>query len=592
MKCIYKLLLSSCAIALAFGMIFTSCDLDAPSKSAAEGSVVLSIEALAEGAVMGIHQSFGETNSYRGRYLPYYGINSDVEWINGINPAQLNDAGKYELATYAASPGNTQMNTDNNAWAKFYEGIERANKAIEGLREYGKVEENPRMAQLLGETLTLRAVIYLDLVKGWGDVPARFEPISTETLYLPRSDRDIIYKQLLTDLDEAEELVAWPNETNVTSSTERVNKAFVKGLMARIALYAAGYSQRADGVRRSNDPDLSVDKMYTLAKEKCIEVIQQGTNTLGSFEENFRLLCQDDVIAGKESLWEIPFAAGRGRVLYTLGVQHRAIDQYTGQNKGGVNGPLPHLFYDYDIEDVRRDITCVPYEWSNSNPSRQQLRSIDNWCFGKLRYEWMTRRVTSTNDDGINWQYMRLADVFLMAAEAINELEGPAAAAPYLKPVLDRALPTGKVTAYLATTTASKEAFFNAIVEQRALEFAGESLRKADLIRWNLLKTKLDEAKTKMTQLINREGRYADLPEKLYWKISDDDETLVIYGLNHGDTDEVGESLGYEGNTRWINPEKLTPALINSLYQKEPDQNQYWPVWQTFIDSSNGQLTN
>ena len=290
-----------CLIFSLLGLFFSSCDLDAPSKSAAEGSVVLSIEALAEGAVMGIHQSFGETNSYRGRYLPYYGINSDVEWLNGINPSQLNDAGKHELATYAASPGNTQMNTDNNAWAKFYEGIERANKAIEGLREYGKVNENPRMAQLLGEALTLRAVIYLDLVKGWGDVPARFEPITTETLYLPRTDRDVIYKQLLADLDEAEELVAWPNETDVTSSTERVNKAFVKGLMARIALYAGGYSQRADGIRRSNDPELSPDKMYALAKEKTLEVIQEGSNTLGSFEQNFRLLCQDDVTAGKES---------------------------------------------------------------------------------------------------------------------------------------------------------------------------------------------------------------------------------------------------------------------------------------------------
>ena len=39
---------------LSLGVIVTSCDLDAPSKSAAEGSVVLSIEALAEGAVMEI----------------------------------------------------------------------------------------------------------------------------------------------------------------------------------------------------------------------------------------------------------------------------------------------------------------------------------------------------------------------------------------------------------------------------------------------------------------------------------------------------------------------------------------------------------
>ncbi|MDD3787732.1 MAG: RagB/SusD family nutrient uptake outer membrane protein [Petrimonas sp.] len=587
-----KIIIKTYIAILSFGIMFSSCNMDAPSKSSAEGSVVLSIEALAEGAVMGIHQSFGETNSYRGRFLPYYGINSDVEWLNGIAPDQLNDDSKYALVTYGATPTNTQMNTDNNAWAKFYEGIERANKAIEGLREFGNIEENPKMAQLLGEALTLRAVIYLDLVKAWGDVPARFEPITTETLYQPRENRDEIYKQLLADLAEAENLVAWPNETAVTSTTERVNKAFVKGLIARIALYASGYSQRGDGVRRSTDPELSVDKMYKLAKDKCVEVIQQGSNTLGSFEQNFRLLCQDDVTAGKESLWEIPFAAGRGRVLYTLGVRHRSKDQYTDQPRGGTNGPLPYLFYDYDVNDVRRDVTCVPYEWSNSNPSHQQLRSIDSWCFGKLRYEWMTRRVTSTNDDGINWQYMRLADVYLMAAEAINELEGPANAAPYLKPILDRALPADKVSAYMAQATASKEAFFNAIVDQRALEFAGESLRKADLIRWNMLKTKLDEAKTKMAQLINRQGHYADLPEKLYYKIADDNESLIIYGLNHGDTDAIGASLNYESSTTWFDPTDLTSALINALYQNNPDENQYWPIWQTFIDSSNGQLTN
>ena len=572
--------------------MFTSCDLDAPSQSAAEGSVVLSIEALAEGAVMGIHQSFGETNSYRGRYLPFYGINSDIEWINNISTSQLNDDGKYALATYAASPTNTQMNTDNNAWAKFYEGIERANKAIEGLRNYGNVEQNPRMAQLLGEALTLRAVIYLDLVKAWGDVPARFEPITTETLYLPRTNRDEIYKQLLADLAEAEELVAWPNETSVTSTTERINTAFVKGLTARIALYASGYSQRGDGIRRSNDPELSVDKMYKLAKDKCIEVIQHGSNTLGSFEQNFRLLCEDNVMAGKESLWEIPFAAGRGRVLYTLGIKHLKADQYTDQAQGGINGPLPYLFYDYDVEDVRRDITCIPYEWSNENPSKQQPRKISSWNFGKLRYEWMNRRVTSTNDDGINWQYMRLADVYLMAAEATNELEGPANAAQYLKPILDRALPANKVTEYMSKATASKESFFKAIVDQRAFEFAGESLRKADLIRWNLLKVKLDEAKTKMTQLVNREGHYADLPLKIYYQTAPDKETLLIYGLNHGETDEIGSSLNYESNTTWINPSQLSPDLINALYQNDPDQNQYWPIWQTFIDSSNGQLTN
>ena len=161
---------------------------------------------------------------------------------------------------------------------------------------------------------------------------------------------------------EAEERVAWPNGSSITSTTERVNKAFVKGLMARVALYAAGYSQRGDGVRRSSDPELSVANMYSLVKEKTLEVINSGTSQLGSFEQNFRLLCQDNVAAGNESIWEIPFAAGRGRVLYTFGIRHRVVNQYTGQAQGGVNGPVPTLFYDYDVEDIRRDITCIPYQ--------------------------------------------------------------------------------------------------------------------------------------------------------------------------------------------------------------------------------------
>lgn len=602
----------------------SSCDMEAPSQSSMDSSLIFSQYEMAEAAVMGIHQSFGETNSYRGRYLPYYGINSDVEWINGLEASGINDGGKNDLATYNAQPSNSQMNTDNNAYAKFYEGIERANKAIEGIRAYGNYENNPDMAHLLGEALTLRAVIYLDLIKGWGDVPARFSSITSETMYLPRADRDEIYKQLLADLLEAENYVYWSNESNITQTTERVSKAFVKALRARIALYAGGYSQRADGIRLSNDPDLDRTAMYTIVRDECLDVIAQYPNLASlPFKDNFTNLCQDVVTAGQESIWEIPFSEGRGRVLYTLGVEHQAKDQYTQQNKGGVNGPLPTLFYDYDVDDIRRNITCAPFRWSQTltnGRSTQELASLKEWNFGKLRYEWMSRIVTSTNDDGVNWQYMRLADVYLMAAEAVNELEGPANAAQYMRPVLERALPSDKVSAYMNTATASKESFFDAIVEQRGLEFAGESLRKADLIRWNLLKTKLDEAKTKMKQLARREGKYADLIDKVYTyqtvvnegeaseivnaipagaytsieTIDGMTDIFVIYGLNYGDTETVGETLLDQGytSTTWLGTDKLEDAKVDVLYVNNPDENQYWPIWQIFVDNSNGMLTN
>ena len=79
--------------------------------------------------------------------------------------------------------------------------------------------------------------------------------------------------------------------------------------------------------------------------------------------------------------------------------------------------------------------------------SHQELRKISQWCFGKLRYEWMKRIVTSTNDDGVNFQYMRLADVYLMAAEAENQLGNTSTAWNYMEPVLARVLPAAKVNA-------------------------------------------------------------------------------------------------------------------------------------------------
>lgn len=574
----------------------SSCDMDAPTKSSLDSQTIASVYELAESAVMGINQSFGETNSYRGRFLPYYGLNTDIEWINSNDGSKMPDEGKYDLCTYVATPTNGQMNTANNAYAKFYEGIERANMAIKAMREYSD-QNDEKMRQLLGELLTMRAVLYLDLIKGWGDVPARFEPISTETMYLGRADRDIIYKQLLADLKEAEGLCQWPNESDMTKTTERVNKAFVKGLRARIALYAGGYSQRADGVRLSNDPELSQDKMYAIAKEECLDVIHSKTCTLGEFKDNFYALCTDVVTAGKESLWEIPFSETRGRVMYTFGIKHQAKDQYTQQAQGGVNGPVPTLFYDYDVDDIRRDITCAPYRWSAEANAKQELWGAKSWCFGKLRYEWTAtkRIVTNTNDDGINWQYMRLADLYLMAAEAINDLESPNEAWAYMMPVLARALPDAKVAALRTKYTASKQAFFDGIVEQRAFEFAGEMLRKADLIRWNLLSTKLAETKVKLDQLRNQQGAYADLPTNLYYTYESDGETLKVYGLNHGETDEEGAKLvsdhGYDKIT-WLGANKISDGYINALYAGDPNKGQYWPIWAEFINASNGMLNN
>jgi hypothetical protein len=287
---------------------------------------------------------------------------------------------------------------------------------------------------------------------------------------------------------------------------------------------------------------------------------------------------------------------------YAYAVRHRSADQYTDQPQGGVFGPLPTVFYDFDVKDTRRDVTCVPYQWGTAvdKVSKQVLNegagsspTVSNWYFGKLRYEWMTRKVTSTNDDGLNKIYMRYAEVLLMAAEIQNELDHLAEAKGYLKDIRKRAFASAdwpvKVDAYVNAIT-GKEQMFNAIIKEHGFEFCGEMERKQALIRWNRLGDKMEEAKAKMADLSNRTGEYSDVPEIIYYRYNADGESLEFYGLNRGEVNDM--SSEYTFNASYVSPTKLDAEKIATLFKNDPDQKQFWPIWQVFIDASNGMLKN
>lgn len=607
-KIIFK---SLTAIALVGGLSACEDFLSQSSPSSLEGANIFGNYEYAVGTIANIYQEFGEQN-YRARSI-WYGYNTDVEFYN--NSSQGDN--KADLATYNASVGNDQMNTEagKDLWAKIYAAIERANLAIEGLRENADLTD-ANMKQLLGEALTLRALHYVDLINMWGDVPVRLTSLNTENMYSPREDRDIIYKQLIADLQEAQDLCAWPNELSATTTVERVNKAFVKGLLARICLQAAGYAQRMDGQNRlSSDPELSKEVLYPIALQACREIMEQeGTYVAlkSNFEDIFNNngISGDAINAGSESLFEIGYSnnPARGRIMYTFGIRHNTADEITTMLRGSDVGPTPTLYFDYSTKDLRRDVTCCPFQW---NKGVQAIQSPDKWSFGKLRYEWTNRMIPNGNDDGINKIYMRYADVVLMRAELENELNGPSAAAPYLEKIRNRAFATSdrntEVTAYVNEAAQNKEAMFNAIVNERALEFAGELIRKADLIRWGLLKSKLDETKAKLNALANltdydEDHPYSQLSGHLYYKMSNFTYTrngvastianaqLNFYGLNYGelniDPEGYTEYADSEGSASlWIKPNAFDD-VTNYLYLNDPDVRQYWPIFNVNLNDN------
>ena len=205
-----------------------SCNvLDTPSTSSFNTESIYSSYALAERAVFGISEVFAENNSYYNRFLCYYGFNTDIEWYTNYEPNNDKD----RIALYDCLPTNKELSTTGgNVYSRLYDGIERANLAIEGLKTYGNVDNDAQMRYLLAEATVLRSFMYYELTKAWGDVPARFEPITSDKIYLPRSSRDVIYKQILADLDEAIPYLPYPGATSQTSRTDRINKVFAEGL--------------------------------------------------------------------------------------------------------------------------------------------------------------------------------------------------------------------------------------------------------------------------------------------------------------------------------------------------------------------------
>ena len=618
MKLINKILLGVGMLATAS---VTSCDLTTPTQSSFDESIVFSNYTLAEYNIFGIYEVFGHTNSHRGRYLPYYGFNTDIELYTNTESNAKSQIGRYSI-----TETNDELDKADGPYNELMGGVERANLVISGLRKYGNVESDRAMAELLGEALCARALLYTELLKAYGEVPARFEPIGPETIYLNKSDKDVIYKQLLSDLEEAFGYMNWPGKSSSTANTDRPSLAFAKGLYARLALMASGYSLRPeDGqvgtgnrgyVRLSIDPELQKEVLYTKALAALKDVIDNAGLSLMDFTQLWKDFNNMDITAGKEVIYVIPSSDTRGRWNYTFAIRTEGNPMWS-QNpttqRGGAVGPVPTLYWKYQAEDVRRDMSCVNWKWvlGSNNANVAKPAGPYDWYFGKFRLEWQNKvPYNGGNDDGVKPIYMRYADILLMAAEIAND---PACgerdetfAKNCLLEVRMRAYKGNEgLAADYVNGLKDQAAIFNAIVDERALEFVGEMLRKSDLIRWNLLKTKMDESKAELKAWMDNAGndfgpavwyRYAadgsielcGYHEKVTTDTAPAGDGWICYTDSKGNvstyfkftSDETG---GYSSSAQ---------DKLNSFYDNDPDTRQWWPIPATTITNSVGTLVN
>ncbi|PXV66254.1 SusD-like starch-binding protein associating with outer membrane [Dysgonomonas alginatilytica] len=489
-------------------LMFGSCQdwLDMPSDSKADSSTIFSTVSRAEMTVVGAY--------------PYlYTQELGYQLLMGTDESSSTESNsKYNVANYDYTNLTGML---SSTYTTMYQAIEYSNVCIKNLPSMNVSEsERTKVNSLLGEAYAIRAYAYWNIVRFYGDVPYTDIPTSDLTTFSSsRVSRDTIWDHCVADLQKAVELLPWKSE-GMVKTAERFTKNSAYGILARVALSAAGYSLRWDlGTVPYNkgsvkiaqrDNAARIRQLYQIAADACAAVIAKNENSLlGNYDQVFRDLALKQY--NNETMLEYGCVGANApdvRTGYVNGVPVNGTSAAFG--KGGPQMiVMPTLYFEFDEGDQRRDVSVCNYGiLSNDN---LQMSTYLGACLGKYRIDWKSERGTSDSKRDINFPLLRYSDVLLMYAEALNELDnGPKEKAiNALKAVRLRAFKND--ASKVGTIPSGYSNFKDAIIQERKLELSNESLRKSDLTRWGILYEHLTAEKAKLFQLARREGKYRNV---------------------------------------------------------------------------------
>ena len=463
-------------------------------------------EAKAEMGVIGIYNVLP---TLYGDSEMAFGASDDTYYASGTNT----DNARRDIAHYMLSTTNKYVEA---VWQATYQGIERANYMIEGIQEMQGFAENEKLQSLVAEAKFLRAFLSFNLVKYWGDVP--YKTTSTESYeeaYQPRTSREVIYDQIVDDLDDAKENMSWANEA---SSPERATQGAARALLMRVLLQRAGYSLQMDGTMTRPEEELRQTYFAKVIDEW--EAFQEnGYHDFyeGGYEALFKSFSAGE-LHSKESIFEVAFYTVDGRtgargywgtyngpLVAAPGIEATETDKFMGR-ANALFRVIPEWRDFFEESDVRRDvmICTYQYDWDKTlynHVKKDNIRNKKNWYPGKWRREWMPLGYKDPNITDVNYCSLRYADVVLMAAEAYNETGETAQAWKLLNRVRQRAGATEITSANYTSLMKSPKVydlpfiedgdeagrFRTALYWERGFELAFELQRRFDLLRWGVL---------------------------------------------------------------------------------------------------------
>jgi len=521
-------------MALSMGM--TSCAdwLEMPSYTSADSETVLKNEEAAELFVTGCYRGIIPTEMV-------YQLMAGETVTHSSEDGTTNN-GKYNICNWFYD--STSPYTVTTLYNEEYGAIEATNIAIKNLN---MMPETTKRNSLLGEALALRAFAYLNLISIYGDVPANWQPLEDmdpddeSTFYPKRTSRDVIYDRIVSDLQTAANYMPWFEESGF-ATTERLTKQSTLALLARVALYAGGYSLRWN--LETNDPatlkvsrrsdEARVRELYQIADKACSDIIEHGQNSLvqaeggmSGFQNLWYNYCQRKFTSlNKEILWSLAQYGATTNSKFGL-YAHPGTRGGTYGSRKAMQFILPTYYLSFEEGDARRDVTCTSYsiyflEGGASNDTWVDVGTTYSCIMsGKFRIPWCVAPESDANKRNVNIPIIRYSDVLLMYAEAQNYLNGAPTqpAKDALKEIRDRA-----GVGSLPIPTDPQE-FEDALAQERKWEFGGELSLRTDLIRMGRIAKELAATKQAMKDLSDRKNKYADVPVYRLYKFHKDAQT-------------------------------------------------------------------
>lgn len=364
-------------------------------------------------------------------------INGDVSADNaysGGDNANIND-----LDLFKSISTNEIVERD---WRGFYSNIKDANEVLENVPNIKdpELDKGDRRNQILGEASGLRAYYYFHLVRLWGPVPLVLKSATNlAEMQAPKSSVDQVYAQIIKDLE-----FALANTRTTAPHKGIITKGVANALLAKV--YAT-----------KPNPDWNKVNQYADA------TINGGYSLFGSFDGLFSGANKNN----SEAIWEMQYDGwggpqGRGNWMPGLLI---------GSGWKRFCTPTNDLVKAFEDEgDVVRKNSSITFKNVAAEGWADIYWSKNNYPFiNKYRL-----------DDKTNTYILRLADIILLKAEALNEISAGGWAQS--KVLVDQI--RGRVN-LLGTSAANQADMRLAIEKERRLELAFEGHRWFDLIRTN-----------------------------------------------------------------------------------------------------------